>query len=352
MKTKLISALIMLMGMIQGYSVTVSTSADNTNTPVGMPYSAQVFSVNGGTVAVYDKYWFITTKHLNIVSNTEFIYKGVTNKVIKVVGDTNSEIVLCKVKTPLETSSTNWIPPYVKQGSLDGMQFATAGYGAGRGTEVITTTIENTSCHYITNLCMTTSNAQFDVCGGDSGASFAVEVSTNLQMWVTLTNAFIFSGSQSLKNVCIEKPACDQAFFRVKTLATTITNGWMLGGQDGKKRWGLGRFTRSEGENLISSFTRDGCMITPGDSGGPVFVKDTDGKWKLAGINYGSFYWPWSKDGGYNTFTATLIDQTGLWWYFFPFATYYPSCGAPQPSESFHTAVAPRHAWIKSVVGH
>ena len=351
MKTNLMLALIMLMGMIRGYGVTVSTTADNTNAPVGLPYAAQVVSINGGTAAVYDKFWLITTKHLNIVPNTEFIHNGVVKKVIQVVPDPNSEIVLCKVNISLGGSST-WIPPYVKQGSLDGMQFVTAGYGAGRGTEMITTEIVNTSSHYITNLYVTSSNALFEVIGGDSGTSFAVEISTNLQTWVTLTNAFTFSGFESSRNVCVEKPACDQAFFRIKALTATITNGWVVPGSDGKKRWAFGKFTRSEGENLISAFTWDGCMITPGDSGGPVFVKDTDGKWKLAAINYGSFYWPWSKDGGFNTFSATLIDQTGLWYYFAPFAWYYAPCGMPQPSESFHTAVAPRSAWIKSVVGH
>lgn len=341
----------MLMGMIQGYGVAVSTTANNTNAPVGLPYAAQVVSINGGTAAVYDKFWLITTIHLNIISNTTFIHNGIANVVTNVVADTNSQILLCQVKKPLGNSST-WIPPYVKQGSLDGMQFVTAGYGAGRGTEMITTEIVNASPHYTTNLCTTANNVQFDVHGGDIEASFAIEISTNLQTWVTQTNAFTFSGPLSSKNICIEKPTCDQAFFRVKALTTTITNGWMLGSQDGKKRWGTGRFTRTEGENLISVFTRDGCMITPGDSGGPVFVKDTDGKWKLAAINYGSFYWPWSKDGGFNTFSATLIDQTGLWYYFAPFAWYYAPCGMPQPSESFHTAIAPRSAWIKSVVGH
>ena len=351
MKTNLVSALIMLMGMIQGYGVTVSITADNTNAPVGLPYAAQVVSINGGTAAVYDKFWLITTIHLNIVSNTTFIYNGVANVVTNVVADTNSQILLCQVKKPLGNSST-WIPPYVKQGSLDGMQFVTAGYGAGRGTEMITTEIVNTSFHYITNLYVTDSNALFEVFGGDSGTSFAVEISTNLQSWVTLTNTFTFSGPESFTSVSISKPDCDQAFFRIRSLTTTITNGWIVPSSDGKKRWAFGKFTRTEGENIISSFTLDGCLITPGDSGGPVFVKDTDGKWKLAAINYGSFYTPWSQDGGFNTFPAALVDQTGLWWYYFPFAYYYAPCGRPQPSESFHTAVAPRSAWIKSVVGH
>ncbi len=77
--------------------------------------------------------------------------------------------------------------------------------------------------------------------------------------------------------------------------ANSDLRGWLWTGSDGRLRWGTNRVmdyltTQSglSGEYLIAYFTDsvgdDAITFSGGDSGGGAFIKDIDGRWKLAGI--------------------------------------------------------------------
>jgi hypothetical protein len=334
---------LLLMSMMQSYAV-ITATGDNTNAPPDDRGWQFVGQLSGGTATVVGERHVITTQHLNVHTNDAFVLNGIQNTVVRVFIDTNSELVICKMQNSFGSSANNWALLYTNMNSLVGTNFTTFGHGCGRGAAIVTELTCNTN-FFATNFSISATSVQFTVRGGDEGIRFVVDQTTNFLTWDILPGIFFFPGS-GFTNITIARPSHLQAYFRVRAL-TTITNGWELNG-DFVKRHGSGVFTRYEGENIISAFTPDGCTITPGDSGGPVFVRNA-GKWQIAAINYGSFYWPWSFDAGMTPFSGALIDQTGLWYYFYPVAWYtYPN-GQPRPSDAFHTAVAPRVAWINYV---
>ncbi len=105
------------------------------------------------------------------------------------------------------------------------------------------------------------------------------------------------------------------------------------------KGWQFGDFKTgnpaSWGSNVVSGVTPGGSDVgdliyyyfdqngTPeeatvagGDSGGPVFIKDTDDQWKLAGINYGvesPFRTVADGSDANGTFNAAIFDKGGLY---------------------------------------
>ncbi len=77
--------------------------------------------------------------------------------------------------------------------------------------------------------------------------------------------------------------------------ANTDLRGWLWNAYDGRLRWGTNRVADFltttvgvPGQFLIAYFTSaagDDCItFSTGDSGGGAFLKDVDGKWKLAGV--------------------------------------------------------------------
>jgi hypothetical protein len=133
--------------------------------------------------------------------------------------------------------------------------------------------------------------------------------------------------------------------------------GWEWGPGDSVQRWGQNKVSgifqggAEIGEVLRACFNAGGrneAMLSAGDSGGAVFIKD--GKiWKLAGINY-------AVEGPYNTtnsgdgFNAAIFDLRGLYvtdggssWQLFS--------GRPITGNFYATRISSHLRWINSVLG-
>lgn len=105
----------------------------------------------------------------------------------------------------------------------------------------------------------------------------------------------------------------------------TRLQGWRWGNAPGDLRWGTNSVAETylakptdpiTGDYLVSYFTDQGgndlTTLSIGDSGGGGFIRDDDGTWKLAGINYGVeavFNTTTTGDGFY----AALYDRTGFY---------------------------------------
>lgn len=92
--------------------------------------------------------------------------------------------------------------------------------------------------------------------------------------------------------------------------------GWGWGGSDGVLRWGTNSVATVDSLYLTGNFSSAGttfeATLSNGDSGGGIFIKDTDGVWKLAGINFavdGPFKF---STGDTNSFNGAIYDATGL----------------------------------------
>ncbi len=110
-----------------------------------------------------------------------------------------------------------------------------------------------------------------------------------------------------------------------------------------------------EGDNgaLVWTFDRSGlyyeASLAGHDSGGGVFIKDTDGKWKLAGINYG-------VEGGFSTNGANpstygaIFDKGGLYKATQSGYVLLADYAYDRPTESYASRIASNLAFIGSVV--
>jgi hypothetical protein len=112
----------------------------------------------------------------------------------------------------------------------------------------------------------------------------------------------------------------------VRDPATGALKGWQWGAADGRISWGQNVVSSiqdlfSDGDQgaLAFSFDADGGPNEAGlsefDSSGGVFIQASDGKWKLAGLNYGVFsQWHVNNNGTPGPLiSATLFDPVGMW---------------------------------------
>jgi hypothetical protein len=269
--------------------------------------------------------------------------------------DPNSELVILKMTKTFSA----WAELYDDTNSLVGKTFTVFGMGGQRG-EQVTTQIENETPFVITNYVVGADSVQFKIVGANSGTQFVIEQSTNLVTWTTLPD--VHTASENGCDVTIAKIEAQQVFTRATALPTTITNGWLVGDVDEKIRWGENLVDRvasySNGEDqLVSSFTNPGvstneCMLSSYDSGGGVFIKDTTGTWKLAGVNYASFSKYWWYQGLITE--ATLFDLRGMQY------TSGTTTGSGTTassgtlpsiySSSYHTSTVNRVGWIRSII--
>ena len=125
---------------------------------------------------------------------------------------------------------------------------------------------------------------------------------------------------------------------RVQSWGTNVVGGVLNGGPT------LGRvlafdFSTAGGENAAG--------LTAGDSGGGVFI-ESDGVWKLAGINYGvDGPFRYSADGG--NFFASVFDARGL--YFAANPPIYLDAAAPIAASSYASSVSANLDFIDGVLG-
>jgi hypothetical protein len=104
--------------------------------------------------------------------------------------------------------------------------------------------------------------------------------------------------------------------------------GWRWGADDHRQSWGMNRISSTlvytqpkaqwKNEILSIAFDQDGSpqegIVSGSDSGGPIFLHDTDGTWKLAGIIYGVDSTPFSTNAsGKDAVNAALFDARGLY---------------------------------------
>ncbi len=101
--------------------------------------------------------------------------------------------------------------------------------------------------------------------------------------------------------------------------------GWRWGGADGRLRWGTNTVWTAytpkpedgfTGDVLLAKFSKDGgddqASFSGGDSGGGVFLKDDDDRWKLAGVIFAvEAEFRTTADG--ESFFAALFDRTGFY---------------------------------------
>ncbi|MCF7847728.1 MAG: hypothetical protein K9M45_02670 [Kiritimatiellales bacterium] len=146
------------------------------------------------------------------------------------------------------------------------------------------------------------------------------------------------------------------------------TNGWKWGSNTKVLRWGENQvsgvddYLISGDEKLLEAEFNYGagtneCMLSGGDSGGGLFIKDGN-SWKLAGINYGvdPFWFSYYSDGS-NKFHATLFDYS-----FRPGSSekvyydkgnddwdYYPG-SSDKPGTFLPTRISSRYAWITNSI--
>lgn len=138
--------------------------------------------------------------------------------------------------------------------------------------------------------------------------------------------------------------------------------GWKWGTADHVKSWGRNAVAgvtaggSGRGDLLRFTFNRSGgdyyeSALSTGDSGGAVFLKDSDGKWKLTGINYlvdGPFSTTGTNGSGFN---MSAMDKGGLYvggdnaW------KYNSETSADNPGNFYATRVSRRAAWIRSIIG-
>jgi hypothetical protein len=195
---------------------------------------------------------------------------------------------------------------------------------------------------------------------------------------------FTFQGTPYVTYAVFNDPASDLALWRVTTPFPTYaplyvgsgelgqdlvvfgrgtqrgaalgSSGWAWGAGDGVMRWGTNTVSAivsggaGAGPLLAAEFNLGASVneahLSIGDSGGAVFIKDTDSIWKLAGINY-------AVDGPYSTtpspggLNAALHDQSGYFVESSP-GVWTPATG---PGRFYATRVSSNLGFISSVAG-
>ena len=141
---------------------------------------------------------------------------------------------------------------------------------------------------------------------------------------------------------------------------TTRLNGWEWGTLDNKIRWGTNQISSVSTKYLFAKFNgagTDECVLADKDSGGAVFIEDSDGVWRLAGINYALAEIFTTNSDGSAYFSAACFDYRGLYYYYFNTATDNYSWGGlagggqPKPQSSIASRISYSYSWITNVIG-
>jgi hypothetical protein len=143
-----------------------------------------------------------------------------------------------------------------------------------------------------------------------------------------------------------------------------VNQGYNWGSQDGQMSWGLNRITFSTtlsnaptGTYLGFEFNPNGwagvsnpATLSAGDSGGGVFIQDTDGTWKLAGVNYAvDGAYSLSANSGY--FSAAMYDARE--YYVGGPGNYIYVSNGPSPvwQSAYASRISSSQSFINSVIG-
>jgi hypothetical protein len=140
-----------------------------------------------------------------------------------------------------------------------------------------------------------------------------------------------------------------------------VLKGWQWGSYDGVRSWGenvvSGFFdTVEEGDQRLLAFEFNAgagpneSILSLGDSGGGVFI-ESDGLWKLAGVNAG-VSGPWRLDQSGTPgppFDAALFDAGGLW-FGDSEPTFIDEAALDIPALSVASRIFTEMTWIQSVL--
>jgi hypothetical protein len=140
----------------------------------------------------------------------------------------------------------------------------------------------------------------------------------------------------------------------IMTVVTSglVTNstikGWQAGASDGVMRWGQNRVCAA-GSCLAAAFTgtngpNEG-YLSGGDSSGAVFIQDSTGVWKLAGINYG-IDGPFATSPSGASFYGAIFDENNL----YVDGMLMPNDGVARNAWYYVTRISKRAAWIQGVI--
>ncbi len=137
-----------------------------------------------------------------------------------------------------------------------------------------------------------------------------------------------------------------------------LTNGWKWGRWRGVRRWGVNRYTGADANDetyAVAAFDNNGdpdeCMLSPGDSGGPGFIRTGSG-WKLATVNYSVDPATFTlSTNSIEAFEASLYDCARLFhtngvppW------QYVPPEASPVPCLLINTRTSKRIDWLTNTV--
>lgn len=132
--------------------------------------------------------------------------------------------------------------------------------------------------------------------------------------------------------------------------------GWDWGSSDGVQRWGTNVVSAvvtggvGQGDFVAASFDHNyspnEAHLSVGDSGGGVFIQDSQGQWELAGINY-AVDGPYAIDDmGNGQFNAALFDQSGFYLQDAN-SNWVPATG---PGHFYATRISSNSSWIEAVL--
>lgn len=133
-----------------------------------------------------------------------------------------------------------------------------------------------------------------------------------------------------------------------EVVTNDVLKGWQDGAYDGVMRWGVNHVGNADGLLAMPFIGADGPnegFLSSGDSSGAAFIQDSDGVWRIAGINYG-IEGPFATSSSSPVFFGAIFDLSGL----YNGGNLIPNDGSAQPEFYFATRISSRLAWIQSVI--
>ena len=132
--------------------------------------------------------------------------------------------------------------------------------------------------------------------------------------------------------------------------------GWAWGNSDSVQRWGTNVVSAivtgevGQGDFVAAAFNHNysanEAHLSVGDSGGGVFIQDSQGQWRLAGINY-AVDGPYAIDNmGNGQFNAALFEQSGFYLQD-DNSNWVPATG---PGHFYATRISSNSSWIEAVL--
>jgi hypothetical protein len=157
-------------------------------------------------------------------------------------------------------------------------------------------------------------------------------------------------------NAFVVLQGCGRERGDVVTTSGSTTNGWKWGSDLNIRRWGVNHFFGATEDGLcaLATFDNNGnpdeCMLSPGDSGGPGFLKTGSG-WKLAMVNYSVYPSAFSlSTNPVSAFNASLYDCAGLYYEGDTGWTWVSTNESPSPCFLICSRTSQRLAWLTNTI--